>query len=63
MNVTGPITLRLWGIVNPNKVDITKTGSYTFALMYGDVAIEANNNDIAGIVPFLAPGTLSRLLS
>ena len=57
MTVTGYISIRLWGVVNPNKVDITKTGSYAFALMYGDVAIEANNNEISGIVPLLAPGT------
>lgn len=55
MNVTGPITLRLWGIVNPNKVDISKTGTFTVALMYEDDALEGNFN-IPGIVPLLAPG-------
>ena len=57
MNVTGPITIRLWGIVNPNKVDISKTGTFTVALMYEDDALEANFN-IPGIVPLLAPGMI-----
>jgi hypothetical protein len=54
--VTEPITIRIFGIVNPNKVDITKTGAFGFALMLGDEALEGNFN-IPGIVPLLAPGT------
>jgi hypothetical protein len=55
MNVTGAISIRIWGIVNPNKVDITKTGTFGLALMYQDVALEGDFT-ISGIVPLLAPG-------
>lgn len=55
MTVTGPITIRLWGIVNPNKVDITRTGTFAFALMQDDEVLEGNFL-ITGIVPLLAPG-------
>lgn len=57
MAVTGPIVLRLWGIVNPNKVDISSTGTFTVALMYENDVLEGNFN-IKGIVPLLAPGML-----
>ena len=56
MTITGPITLRLWGVVNPNKVDISRTGTFSLALMQGDDVIEGNFA-IPGIVPYLAPGT------
>jgi len=56
MPVTGPITIRLWGIVNPNKLDITRTGAFGFALMEDDNVIEGNFQ-ITGIIPLLAPGS------
>ena len=58
MEVTGPITIRLWGIVNPNKLDITRTGSFGFALMEGDNILEGNFQ-IPGIIPLLAPGSFT----
>lgn len=57
MTVTEPITLRLWGVVNPNKVDITRTGTFTLALMQDDDVIEGNFA-IPGIIPYLAPESI-----
>jgi len=57
MDVTEPITIRLFGIVNPNKVDITRTGSFGLALMEEDIAIEGKF-DITGIIPLLAPNSI-----
>lgn len=55
MEVTEPITIRLWGIVNPNKLDITRTGYFGFALMEDDNILEGNFQ-IQGVIPLLAPG-------
>lgn len=57
MPVTGPITLRLWGIINPNKVDIQSTGAFGLALMNDTTALEGNFQ-ITGIIPLLAPDSI-----
>jgi hypothetical protein len=55
MTVTGTITIRLWGIINPNKVDIQSTGAFGLALMSGTTALEGDFQ-IQGLIPLLAPG-------
>jgi hypothetical protein len=60
MDVTGLISIKVSGVVNPNKVDITSTGKFGLALMYNENVIEGSFA-ISGIVPLLAPGNLIRI--
>jgi hypothetical protein len=51
------ITIKIWGIVNPNRVKNSRTNYFGFGLMdsSGKSIIEGKM-DITGVIPLLAPG-------
>ena len=56
MNVTNAISINLWGIVNPNRIDNTRTGSFGIGLVDQFNNIIEGNFNLQGIIPLLAPG-------
>ena len=50
--------MRVWGVVNPNRYDNTETG-YFIAGIVQDTVMLVGNTQITGIIPLLAPGSIS----
>lgn len=56
--VTGNITIRVWGVVNPNRYDNTQTDYFLAGIIQDDEMLYGNDK-IEGIIPLLAPDGIS----
>lgn len=52
------ITIRVWGVVNPNRYDNTRTGNFLGGIIE-DTELKGGNEQILGVIPLLAPDSIS----